>query len=107
MRFALFLSLAALAACGDDTTDTDATETDTTDTTDTTPAIDGEALYGDNCAACHGATGTGGIGPNLTAEDNKDNIIDAIANGKDGMPGFSDDLTADEIAALADFVISL
>jgi mono/diheme cytochrome c family protein len=108
MRFALFLSLAALAAaCGDDSSDTDATETDTTDTTDTTPEIDGMALYEDNCAVCHQSSGAGASGPNIQGEDNVGNIIDVITNGGGGMPAFGDDLTAEEIAAVADYVITL
>ena len=28
-------------------------------------AVDGEAIYGSNCASCHGAAGEGGVGPAL------------------------------------------
>ena len=71
--------------------------------------INGRALYADNCAGCHASDGSGGVAPAIAdglVNDKYD--FDAMAllitNGTDEMPGFSDDLTADEIQALTTFV---
>jgi mono/diheme cytochrome c family protein len=55
-------------------------------------------LYTENCAACHGPTITIGQGVNLHQ------II--AEGGHEGMPAWSGDLTADEIDALAGFILS-
>lgn len=34
-------------------------------------AVDGEAIYGSNCASCHGAAGEGGVGPALAGGESK------------------------------------
>ncbi|MDZ7840532.1 MAG: cytochrome D1 domain-containing protein [Gammaproteobacteria bacterium] len=66
-----------------------------------------EALYQSHCASCHGADRLGGIGPallpgNLTRLRGEE-AVDVIANGRPAtqMPGFSDELDAGEIDALA------
>ncbi|WP_430785218.1 cytochrome c550 [Virgibacillus flavescens] len=57
------------------------TEGDTTDP---------EAIFQSNCASCHGADLSGGVGPDLTkvgSKYSKDEIKDIILNGKGtGMP---------------------
>jgi mono/diheme cytochrome c family protein len=59
-------------------------------------AQDGQALYAQNCAACHGAEAQGGVGPALknnqfvkTGGDDK--VFQTIANGRPGtaMPAWS------------------
>lgn len=66
------------------------------------------------CAACHGKQGRGGgVGPDLFASRYKygkerSRIITSISNGRPGgMPGYSSHLSAEEIAGLADYLISL
>jgi mono/diheme cytochrome c family protein len=55
-------------------------------------------LYVENCAGCHGASIEVSFGLNLH---------DIIAEGKhEGMPAWSADLTADQIDALAGFILS-
>jgi mono/diheme cytochrome c family protein len=56
------------------------------------------ALYAQNCAACHGASIDVPAGTNLTE------II--AQGGHAGMPAWSGDLTADQIDALAGFILS-
>ncbi|HEY8527049.1 MAG TPA: PQQ-binding-like beta-propeller repeat protein [Acidimicrobiales bacterium] len=71
---------------------------------------DGEALFAHNCAACHGADGSGGNGPSLRGigqEHSVEEIAEVITNGRGGMPAWRDQLTADEIAAVAAYVASL
>lgn len=74
-----------------------------------------KAVYGDNCAACHGAGGEGaqGLFPTL-ADDNwlyggdMDTIVETITEGRMGMmPAHVDMLESSDIEALADFVIAL
>ena len=88
----------------------------------------GEALYKDHCAACHGATGEGGSGPNgvvyVALAGNRKvlletpaNFIHIVVNGgfppttagnprPYGMPPFGPSLKDEEIAVLATYVRS-
>lgn len=74
-----------------------------------------KAVYGDNCAACHGAGGEGvqGLFPVLADDDwlyggDLDTITETITEGRMGMmPAHVDMLEASEIEALADFVAAL
>lgn len=70
--------------------------------------------YNELCAACHGKQGRGGgVGPDLSASRYKygkerSRIITSISNGRPGgMPGYNSHLPAEEIAGLADYLISL
>lgn len=42
-------------------------------------AVHGHQIYAANCAACHGATGQGGVGPNLHGERTRKDMAAAIA----------------------------
>jgi len=71
----------------------------------------GASIYGKNCAACHGANGTGGIGPAL-AENPHVNIGDpttmltTIVQGRSLMPSWRGQLSASDIASVATYVRS-
>jgi polyvinyl alcohol dehydrogenase (cytochrome) len=68
---------------------------------------DGAALYAANCAACHGADGSGGAGPDLRGIGGMhtiDELIEVITNGRGGMPAWRDQLSAEEIQAVAQYV---
>jgi cytochrome c oxidase cbb3-type subunit 3 len=73
----------------------------------------GNELYASHCAACHGAEGKGGIGPDLTLPDFKygrtmEAVAESIRNGRPaGMPAFDSQLSAAENESLAAFVLSL
>lgn len=82
------------------------------------PAKDDSAamkkLFEDNCVACHGAEGTGGIGPALGANNKfkygrtEADIATSIADGRpNGMPSYKNDLGLDKIKALTKYVLSL
>ena len=71
--------------------------------------IDGEAIFAEaGCGGCHtleaaGASGT--VGPNLDdAKPSKELVIDRVTNGMGVMPPFKDSYSAEQIAAVADFV---
>jgi mono/diheme cytochrome c family protein len=62
------------------------------------------------CTSCHtlaaaGATGT--VGPNLDeAKPPKDLVVERVTNGAGAMPSFKDQLSEEQIQAVADFVSS-
>jgi len=73
-----------------------------------------KAIYGDNCAACHGSGGEGaeGLFPNL-ADDawlygaDMETIIESITDGREGsMPAHQDMVDDGDIEKLADFVLA-
>lgn len=73
------------------------------------PATSNE-LYTRHCAACHGTTGSGGIGPPLNLPDlhaaiDDDYLVKTIRYGRPGrvMPAFKQ-LTADEVTSLVQHV---
>jgi len=74
-----------------------------------------KAVYGDNCAACHGGGGEGakGLFPVLADDDwlyggAIDNIVESISEGRMGnMMAFGDMLEPEQVETLADFVIAL
>lgn len=69
----------------------------------------GATVYVDNCASCHGSTGTGGVGPALgggavveSMPDPADQVA-VITDGRSGMPAFGGRLSAEEIQAVTDY----
>lgn len=78
-------------------------------------AVDREAardlFHSYSCSACHALmdAGAGGsVGPTL---DNpaltRDSIIDKVTHGQGAMPGFGGQLTDEEIALLADYIVEV
>ncbi len=73
-------------------------------------AIDTAKLYQQHCAVCHGAQRLGGMGPALLPESlarlKKNAAIAVIREGRPAtqMAGFSTELKAPEIAALAEWI---
>jgi uncharacterized membrane protein len=72
----------------------------------------GKAVFASaGCGSCHvladaGSTGT--IGPNLDgAKPSRELVIDRVENGQGAMPSFKNQLSTDEIEALADYVASV
>lgn len=68
--------------------------------------VEGQQIYSQNCASCHGAAGGGGYGKKLagvvtTNYPNIDDQIALITNGKGAMPSFSKKLTAEQILAVS------
>jgi mono/diheme cytochrome c family protein len=69
----------------------------------------GEQVFADNCAGCHGLSGTGGNGgPDLTtrpAARNVDDVMAIVRNGRAGMPAFRDTLEPQQIRDVAAHVV--
>ncbi len=72
-------------------------------------ASTGESVYSDNCARCHGPDGEGGTGPALgdgAVAENLPDIEDqlrVIREGRNGMPAWDEELTPEEIDAVATY----
>jgi mono/diheme cytochrome c family protein len=117
-RVALIATLAlALAGCGggEETTATPETVEGEQPTTQTQAAAEGNAENGKKifasagCGSCHtledaGASGT--IGPNLDeAKPDFQLAVDRVTNGASPMPSFKDQLSEQEIADVAAYVV--
>lgn len=66
----------------------------------------GRDLYVRNCAGCHGLSGGGATGPQLSegAADAKypdiEDQVDVVINGRDRMPAFGGRLSQEEVEAV-------
>lgn len=74
----------------------------------------GQSIFQGNCAACHGPTGAGLTGPNLTDEryihvKKIGDIVDVVEKGRNNgaMPAWANRLQPREIAVVASYVASL
>ena len=67
----------------------------------------GKNIFGDNCARCHGADGKGIIGPNLQNQTDLAKVEGQVRSGGRTMPAFGGQLSAAQISAVAQFVLSL
>lgn len=97
----------------DDDADVDTEEGHDEDTGDDSDseaaAIDAAAIFSDRCSRCHGAEREGGGGPPLlpaTLTKEASVYIKTITNGSGPMPAWGDRLSADEINALVEFLMS-
>lgn len=72
-----------------------------------------ERIYQNNCAVCHGSNAQGGYGfPNLTDDDwlyggEPDNILTTLNNGRNGLMPSWQQLGANNIENLTQYVLSL
>ncbi len=73
----------------------------------------GQELFAENCSACHGETGTGGLGLPLNLQSflviaDKGYLIRSMIHGREtrGMPSFRDELTPPQMEAVALFIKS-
>lgn len=69
---------------------------------------DGEAIFAQTCGSCHtlaAAGASGAVGPNLDDSlPSTELVIDRVTNGQGAMPSFADQLTEEQIRAVADYV---
>ena len=71
--------------------------------------IDAGAIYAVRCARCHGAERSGNNGPALLPEQlTQDPAVyqSTITNGNGPMPAWGSRLSADEISALVEYILS-
>ena len=94
----------------DDTDAADGSEADSDDIGDEEAGtIDAAAIFSARCSSCHGAEREGGGGPpllpaNLTKEPSA--YVETITKGSGPMPAWGGRLSADEINALVEFIMS-
>lgn len=74
-------------------------------------AADGEAVFAEaGCGGCHtlnAANASGNVGPNLDeSKSPKELVIDRVTNGQGAMPAFKDSYSAEQIEAVADYVVA-
>ncbi len=107
----------ALAAAGgpsaaQDNSKSAATPPASSDGGDAARIAEGKEIFADyGCGACHtlaDAGAAGGVGPALDGDTNlsQDLIIDRVTNGQGQMPAFGDQLSQDQKAALAAYVLA-
>ena len=74
---------------------------------DAVPYVDGESLYLDNCAGCHGPEGEGSnLGPDLVwdvGEQTQSEMIETILEGTDRMDPI--DVSLESAEAIATYVL--
>lgn len=74
------------------------------------PSGDGEAIFLQRCAKCHGSQGQGVssvvtiAGPSLQAEHNPGDVMTAMEVGPSHMPSFAFTLSVAQMRSVADFV---
>jgi len=107
----------AAAGCGGETVSASPETVEGTlpTTTATTPSTEGDPIAGKeifasgSCGACHaladaGATGT--VGPSLdVSKPSLELTIDRVTNGKGGMPAFKGQLSEQDIADVAAYIV--
>jgi mono/diheme cytochrome c family protein len=74
-------------------------------------AADGEAIFAEaGCGGCHAlaaADASGSVGPSLDdTKPAKELVVDRVTNGMGAMPAFKDSYSAEQIAAVADYVVA-
>lgn len=70
---------------------------------------DGAAVYAQNCAGCHGPQGEGSANaPRLqgVSAHGAEYVTNIVTNGRGGMPAWAGRLTAEEIAAVVNYVMA-
>ncbi len=103
-------SLGSGTAAGPSTTVNDSTGSTSVGDGDSTGggSASGSRVFASNCAACHGASGQGGIGPTLAGRSlTVSSVTNVVGSGRGLMPSFSSTLSAEEVAAVAAYVSSL
>lgn len=89
-------------------------ENNATILTDASSLSSGKSIYEDNCAACHGRQGQGGVGPNLTDDywfhgGSMKDIFKSIKYGwpERGMKSWQQDLSSRQIHEVSSYLKSL
>lgn len=88
------------------TTIAEATTTEAAETAGAESSLGGQVLFESSCSRCHGVDGSGGRGPDIRDVTDTALVIEIATNGRRGMPSFGQDLTAEEISAIADWVVT-
>jgi mono/diheme cytochrome c family protein len=69
--------------------------------------VKGAEMYAEFCAGCHGSDGSGGGGgPAVTGQSDAAQVEAVVRDGTGSMPGFTDEMSADQITAVAGYLVS-
>ena len=103
MRLGFLIALMGLMACGDEG-EGDAARVDTILSL-SGDDVNGETVYSDNCAVCHGINGEGGSGPSMAqaSGESDEEIVSVVLTGEDEMPSF-DNLEDQDIADVLAYI---
>lgn len=100
----LLIVVFAVAACGNDENASE-NNNGNEDTEQNGDVDNGEGVFKENCASCHGDDADGdGSGPDLRSETDNDEVIDQVKNGGGSMPAFEDELSEEEIEDVAAYI---
>jgi mono/diheme cytochrome c family protein len=119
LALALMLAVLGVAGCGGDDDDSEGAATATAADTagaatggeETGGAVDGAAVFASaGCGDCHTlaeANASGNVGPNLDElQPDTEEVAEQVKSGGGGMPAFEDQLSQEEIQAVAEYVSS-
>ncbi len=101
--------IAAIASCGESGTNNTSSDAPAATTTETASSRE-EALYKQNCMACHGGDGTAGLANAANLQTSRMDslaIINVLVNGKNSMPSFKTQLTEEQRGLVASYIIGL
>jgi len=94
----------------EDTAEEDATSDGVTKESEVEASVlDPAAIFSSKCAGCHSADRSGARGPSLLPErltQEASFYANIITSGKGGMPTWADRLSAEEINALAEWILT-
>jgi mono/diheme cytochrome c family protein len=105
---AAVLAALALAGCGGDGGGGGSDGRPPQQVVDAGDPARGGAVFGQNCAACHGGKGEGGTGPRLAGEADAadaEAVVEQVREGGGGMPSFGDRLSEQELSDVSAFVV--
>lgn len=104
LGFISFFAIANFISCGENAT------SQTAGKPVEIAEVNGKELYSKNCKICHGADGARGMSgaSNLAiSELSREGRIQIITNGKGAMAAYKDQLSEQEIIAIADYLDQL
>ncbi|WP_338551311.1 c-type cytochrome [Paenibacillus sp. KS-LC4] len=104
----VLLNALLLSACGN--SGTAATTNDNRTEDSSIQSSDPEMIYKKKCMSCHGTDLQGRRGPslqNIGSRLTEEEIIDMVANGKNGMPKFKKNISAEDIQSVSKWLSGL
>ncbi|MGG4146859.1 cytochrome c [Paenibacillus algorifonticola] len=104
----VLLGVLVLSACG--SSGADATTNNNRNEERSVQEGDPEIIYKKKCMSCHGTDLQGRRGPslqNIGSRLTEEEIIDIVTNGKNGMPKFEKNISAEDIQSVSKWLSEL
>jgi mono/diheme cytochrome c family protein len=68
--------------------------------------VKGAEMFSEFCAGCHGPDGSGGAGgPAVTGQTDATQVAAVVRDGSGSMPGLADEMSADQITAVSQYLV--